>query len=99
MEIQNGLSYHYKSPQCLPYVRFVLVKPLRKKIKIILIEVHDRIDDIQDGSALRRGFPSTHTVFGIPFAINAGNYAYFTALDDILKLDNVKVSLAKKDKM
>lgn len=35
------------------------------------------VDDIQDGSTLRRGGPSCHTEFGVPLAINAGTCAYF----------------------
>ncbi len=35
------------------------------------------IDDIQDGSRERRGFPSMHEKYGTPLALNAGNYLYF----------------------
>lgn len=35
------------------------------------------IDDIQDGSAERRGAPSVHAQFGLPVALNAGNWLYF----------------------
>ena len=33
--------------------------------------------DDQDNSALRRGGPSAHLLFGVPTAINAGTAAYF----------------------
>lgn len=36
------------------------------------------VDDIEDGSPLRRGRPAAHQVFGIPVTINAGTAAYFT---------------------
>ncbi|MFI6689663.1 polyprenyl synthetase family protein [Streptomyces sp. NPDC050485] len=36
------------------------------------------VDDIEDGSPLRRGRPAAHRVFGIPVTINAGTAAYFT---------------------
>ncbi|MGW1871600.1 polyprenyl synthetase family protein [Streptomyces mauvecolor] len=36
------------------------------------------IDDIEDGSPLRRGRPAAHRVFGVPVTINAGTAAYFT---------------------
>jgi len=39
-----------------------------------------RIDDIEDNPELRRGFPSTHTVFGIPQTINTANLVMFKAL-------------------
>lgn len=35
------------------------------------------IDDIEDGSAYRRGGPALHCVMGTPLAINAGNWMYF----------------------
>ena len=39
------------------------------------------IDDIQDGSTLRRGRPTMHRQIGVPLAINAGNFMYFRALE------------------
>src|SRR5262245_53682692 len=35
------------------------------------------IDDIQDGSVLRRGAPTLHREIGVPLALNAGNWLYF----------------------
>jgi len=35
------------------------------------------VDDIEDGSALRRGRPALHMQYGIPLALNAGNWLYF----------------------
>jgi geranylgeranyl pyrophosphate synthase len=35
------------------------------------------VDDIQDGSARRRGAPALHHVAGLPLALNAGNWLYF----------------------
>ena len=37
------------------------------------------IDDIQDGSPVRRGGPTCHMTHGEPLAINAGTAAYFIA--------------------
>lgn len=37
------------------------------------------VDDIEDASPLRRGRPAAHTVFGLDFAINSANCAYFSA--------------------
>jgi geranylgeranyl pyrophosphate synthase/predicted secreted hydrolase len=37
------------------------------------------IDDVQDGSDVRRGGPTVHRVHGMPLAINAGSACYFTA--------------------
>ncbi|KAL3477322.1 isoprenoid synthase domain-containing protein [Aspergillus californicus] len=46
------------------------------------------IDDIEDSSKLRRGFPVAHSIFGIPQTINSANYAYFQAQSEVLKLRN-----------
>ncbi|CAI6236806.1 unnamed protein product [Periconia digitata] len=51
------------------------------------------IDDIQDHSALRRGLPTAHKVFGIAQTINAGNYVYFLALKELGKLRNPKAAI------
>jgi geranylgeranyl pyrophosphate synthase len=39
------------------------------------------VDDIQDESAERRGRPALHNRFGVPLALNAGNWLYFWASD------------------
>ena len=44
------------------------------------------IDDIQDNSTLRRGKPVAHNIFGMAQTINAGNYVYFQALDELSDL-------------
>ncbi len=38
------------------------------------------VDDIQDGSTVRRGAPAIHRLFGIPGALCAGNWLYFWPL-------------------
>ena len=47
-----------------------------------------RIDDIQDGSELRRGFPAAHCIFGTAQSINAANYVYFLAQQELSHLGN-----------
>jgi geranylgeranyl pyrophosphate synthase len=37
------------------------------------------VDDVEDGSAVRRGGPACHLSYGAPAAINAGTAAYFLA--------------------
>ncbi|HEY0713965.1 MAG TPA: polyprenyl synthetase family protein [Polyangia bacterium] len=46
------------------------------------------VDDIEDGSRERRGGPTVHRLYGIPLALNAGNWMYFApfAMVDDLKL-------------
>ncbi|KAG7288551.1 farnesyltranstransferase [Staphylotrichum longicolle] len=48
------------------------------------------VDDVEDNSQLRRGFPVAHTIFGIPQTINSSNYIYFCALQELQKLKNPK---------
>lgn len=43
------------------------------------------IDDIEDNSAFRRGFPTAHTIFGVPSTINCANLVYFQTLEKALK--------------
>jgi geranylgeranyl pyrophosphate synthase len=38
------------------------------------------IDDIEDGSVTRRGGPALHVRYGVPLALNAGNWLYFLPL-------------------
>ena len=35
------------------------------------------VDDIEDGSQMRRGMPALHVQYGLPLALNAGNWLYF----------------------
>ncbi|MGE5085071.1 MAG: polyprenyl synthetase family protein [Bacillota bacterium] len=44
------------------------------------------IDDIQDNSVERRGAPTVHRMYGMPKALNAGNWMYFKALESIHRL-------------
>nr|GAT55622.1 predicted protein [Mycena chlorophos] len=58
-------------------------------ISKILAMLHDAslmIDDIEDESPLRRGQPVAHQVYGVPQTINAANYVYFLAYQEILSL-------------
>lgn len=44
------------------------------------------IDDIEDNSCLRRGYPVAHAVYGVPLTLNAANQAYFLALQKVQRL-------------
>ena len=50
-----------------------------------------RIDDVEDGSTLRRGFPVAHSIFGVPQTINSANYIYFCALRELERLNNPRL--------
>ncbi|MCO5596187.1 hypothetical protein L7F22_050247 [Adiantum nelumboides] len=49
------------------------------------------IDDIEDGSELRRGKPSSHMVYGVPLTINAANYVYFLGISQLIEMSDLKV--------
>ena len=54
------------------------------------------IDDIQDGSLVRRQRQSMHVKYGVPLALNAGNWLYFWAMDRMKALTlapDVRLSL------
>ena len=53
--------------------------------------VNARIDDVEDGSSLRRGFPVAHSIYGVPQTINSANYIYFCALRELERLQNPKL--------
>lgn len=44
------------------------------------------VDDIEDNSTLRRGFPVTHSVYSLASTLNTSNYMYFIVLEKCLKL-------------
>jgi geranylgeranyl diphosphate synthase type I len=44
-------------------------------------------DDIEDGSALRRGLPAVHTTVGVPLAINTGDAVHVLAWTSLLSVD------------
>ncbi|TPX48812.1 hypothetical protein SeLEV6574_g01823 [Synchytrium endobioticum] len=49
------------------------------------------IDDVEDDSALRRGVPVAHKIYGVPATINCANYVYFIALQKALLLEDLRV--------
>ncbi len=52
-------------------------------------------DDVEDGSELRRGAPSLHSLHGIPLAINAGDYMLLLSLRPLLdNIDRIGPQLA-----
>jgi geranylgeranyl diphosphate synthase type 3 len=61
-------------------VRILSIVPAQYKAYI------HRIDDIQDSSKLRRGFPVAHSIFGVAQTINSANFAYFWAQQELQKL-------------
>lgn len=58
------------------------------KVIGMLHEASLLVDDVQDSSELRRGFPVAHNIFGVAQTINSANYIYFAALQELGKLGN-----------
>lgn len=52
------------------------------------VQADRRIDDVEDNSSLRRGFPVAHSIYGVPQTINSANYIYFCALRELELLNN-----------
>ncbi|KAJ3326277.1 geranylgeranyl pyrophosphate synthetase [Boothiomyces sp. JEL0866] len=62
-----------------------------EQIKEIVAMLHTAsllVDDVEDGSELRRGQPVAHKIFGVASTINSANYVYFIALEKTMKLGN-----------
>ncbi|KAK7460592.1 geranylgeranyl pyrophosphate synthetase [Stygiomarasmius scandens] len=71
----NSLNYHLQLPQ-----RWV------SGVASIIEDLHNAsllLDDIEDGSVLRRGSVSAHVKYGIPLTINSANYVFFIAMTKI----------------
>ncbi|KAI3380706.1 hypothetical protein SNEBB_010293 [Seison nebaliae] len=66
---------------------------LMKQIADVVQMLHNSsllIDDVEDGSDLRRGSPTAHKIFGESITINSANYIYFLALNKLLLIDSEK---------
>lgn len=40
----------------------------------------NRLDDVEDGSELRRGMPAAHLVYGVSQTVNSATYLFVKAL-------------------
>lgn len=59
-------------------------KPLFPEAPLLVEILHAGsliIDDVEDGSQVRRGRPALHTEVGVPIAVNAGNWLYFWPME------------------
>ncbi len=45
------------------------------------------VDDIEDGSTHRRGAPALHQLYGLPLALNTGNWLYFAPMALLPRLE------------
>ncbi|KAK6335565.1 hypothetical protein TWF696_002336 [Orbilia brochopaga] len=81
----EALDYWYRVPQSSLDVIMNVVDILHSSSLII--------DDIEDGSELRRGKPSAHMIYGSPQAINASNFLFVKALEEVRKLGSASVDI------
>ncbi|KAF2646247.1 terpenoid synthase [Massarina eburnea CBS 473.64] len=49
------------------------------------------VDDVEDGSVLRRGIPVANSIYGVAQTINSANYVYFRALQELMVMGNPKL--------
>ena len=57
----------------------------------LCITLHCRIDDIQDNSALRRGIPAAHRVYGFASTISAAMHVIFKPLQRMFNSDQTEL--------
>lgn len=67
----NELYYHIEYEDVLDEIDHIVT---------IFHELSLLIDDIEDDSSFRRGWPAAHTKYGVPLTINCGNLMYFVAM-------------------
>lgn len=71
-------------------------------IKQVVAYLHSAsliVDDIEDESRTRRGFPAAHIKYGIAPSLNAANYVYFLALEKLLTLQSTEAVTAFTNEM
>lgn len=74
----NALNIWYKIPED----KLVTIKTITS----LLHNASLMLDDLEDGSDLRRGRPSTHTIFGAGQTVNAANYHILRAFEEVQNL-------------
>ena len=75
---------------------WTLVPPrVQDAVKHVIGMLHNAslmVDDIEDGSDLRRGAPAAHKVYGVPRTLNCANQMYFEALKEALALPTLAIT-------
>ncbi|KAK5624891.1 hypothetical protein RRF57_000607 [Xylaria bambusicola] len=93
--------YHYMSSMPSKGVRHMVIDGIQfwlsvsqqstAIIRSVINTIHTSsimLDDVQDGSQLRRGNPSAHIIFGEAQTINAATFQYVQATAEIRRLTN-----------
>ncbi|KAF3909873.1 hypothetical protein ABW21_db0206335 [Orbilia brochopaga] len=81
----EALDYWYRVPQRSLDIILNVIDILHSSSLII--------DDIEDDSTLRRGRPAAHMIYGTPQAINAANFLFVKALEEVKKLSSVSIDI------
>lgn len=80
-KVIDALNRWYRVPE--PTVAII------KSVINLLHNASLMLDDIQDGSPLRRGKPATHTIFGQAQTINSSSYKICEAIEETLRLNSL----------
>lgn len=72
-----ALSYRLVSDESLPSIASMRKCRLFADAVEFIHAASLIVDDIEDGSSMRRGRPALHIQYGTPVALNAGNWLYF----------------------
>jgi geranylgeranyl pyrophosphate synthase len=75
-------------------------EPIASRVKTLGNRLHAAslmLDDIEDGSHLRRGQPVTHAIFGTAQTINSGCYQILQAVDEARELGAAQVKIVLEE--
>ncbi|CAF1514011.1 unnamed protein product, partial [Adineta steineri] len=76
----HALNYWFKAPED----KIIIIDDIIDKLHNASL----LIDDIEDGSLIRRGAAAAHTVYGIPFTINAAEFTCCATIKIGFKFDH-----------
>lgn len=106
--LQGPYEYHMtRQGKCLreKFTRIVgrqlkVETEVAKIVTNVLSTLHNAsllVDDIEDGSNLRRGQQAAYLKFGIPLTLNAANWKYFDALSTLMTLSETRGVMVETD--
>ena len=78
-----------------PILAFIIAEIKHKSVKDVIEiaalseMIHNGtlvVDDIEDGSTIRRNKACVHLIYGVDVSVNAGNFMYFAPINYLLNL-------------
>ncbi|KAG0167815.1 geranylgeranyl pyrophosphate synthetase [Apophysomyces sp. BC1015] len=69
------------------------------RVSQMLLNANLLINDVEDGSEVRRGVPTAHRLYGAPWTLNCACSMYCLSLKEIAKLNNVNVITIYKEEL